>query len=286
MNNLQVMPRGREGWFNEDFQKLAKEFVAKVAPKNQPFEKRLGNLLRARGFLIETSGEDMFLSDNSCNQSQNLDSDAYFLNKLLTKYDLGSLNKDKICLGKDQSEELLVRMFLEHGGVGGFGYTFADWSNFKRRAHGQKVPVYLLDPFVSRLVKAISSAGVGTHYSCDGHGKNKLTVGLSGKYNRAWFQVILDIVRFVVDINSRFSINHQYYLNVFDPNGDVLALYEDVQSVSAFLYDQRKFFRDLKQKTLNSLSESMVGGLDDKALYGFFRSEAFKHVGFIAKSIE
>jgi hypothetical protein len=45
MNNLLVMPRGREEWFNEDFQKLAKEFVAKVAPQNQLLEKRLGNLL-------------------------------------------------------------------------------------------------------------------------------------------------------------------------------------------------------------------------------------------------
>jgi len=172
-------------------------------------------------------------------------------------------------------------MFLEHGGVGGFGYTLADWSNFKRRAHGQKVPVYLLDPFVSRLVKAISAAGVGTHFSCDGHGKNRLTVGLSGKYNRAWFQLILDIVQFEVKINSRFSINHHCYLNVYAPNDDVLAVYEDVQRVSAYLYDQRKFFGDLKQKTLNFLSESMVGGLDDKALYGFFKSEVLKQVNFI-----
>lgn len=279
MNDILAMPKGREEWFNEDYLKLANEFMAKAAPKELPFEDRLGNLLRARGFLIETSGAEMYLSDNSCNQSQNLDSDAYFLSKLLIKYDLGKLEKD-------QTEELLVQMFLEHGGVGGFGYTFADWSNFKRRVHGQKVPVYLLDPFVSRLVKAVSSAGVGTHYSCDGHGKNRLTVGLSGKYNKAWFRVILDIVRFMVNINSRFSINHSCYLNVFAPNDDVLAIYEDVQSVSSYLYNLRQIFRDLKQKTLCSLSESMVSRLDEKALYGFLRSEAFKHIGFIAKSIE
>lgn len=225
MNNLLAMPRGREEWFNADYQKLAKEFVVKVAPRDLPYEKRLGNLLRARGFLIETSGEDMFISDNSCTQGQNFDSDAYFLNQLLTKYDIGILEKDKICLAKNQNQELLVRMFLEHGGVGGFGYTFRDWSNFKRRAHGQKVPVYLLDPFVSRLVKAISAAGVGTHYSCDGHGKDRFTVGLGGKYNRAWLRVILDIVRFSVNIDSKFSINNRYSLNIFAHNDDMLAIY-------------------------------------------------------------
>jgi hypothetical protein len=56
--------------------------------------------------LIETAGEDMFLSDNSCNQSQNLDSDAYFLNKLLTKYDLGASIRIKFV-----SERINLRSF-------------------------------------------------------------------------------------------------------------------------------------------------------------------------------
>ena len=284
MNNLLAMPRAREDGSNADYQKLAQEFVAKVAPRDIPFEKRIGNLLRARGFLIEPSGEDMVISDNSCKMSQNVDveSDAYFLNKLLTKYELGSLEKDKIRFPKGQSEELLVQMFLEHGAVSGFGYTFEDWSDFKRRAHGTKVPVYLLDPFVSRLVKAISAAGVATDYSCDGHGENKLEVGLGGKYHRAWFRVILDIVRISVNIKSRFSINNRY-LKVFASNDDLLAMYEDVQSVSAYLYDQRKFLRGLKQKTLSAISERMVSGLDERELYEFFKSEALRHINLIIK---
>lgn len=108
-------------------------------------------------------------------------------------------------------------------------------------------------------------------------------MGLGGKYNRAWLRVILDIVRFWVNIDSKFTVNYRCFLNVIAHNDDLLTIYRDSQSVSTFIYDHRKFFRDLKQKTLNSMRESTVSGFDEKELYRFFRSEAFRHIDFIAK---
>lgn len=75
-------------------------------------------------------------------------------------------------------------------------------SNFKRRAHGQKISVAVLDTHIALLVKGLSASGCFTYSACEGHENHAVTralplhVGLVGQINTAWaLQLLADAKR-------------------------------------------------------------------------------------------
>lgn len=141
---------------------LAIALMAKIAPANMSFHQRLIKILEARGFLLEHQDETISVSDNSCLKARGDLNDHDFLDQLLRQAGIGQVNNRIMTIHGECSTEALAELFLQHSGCEGFGYSFKDWANFQRRQHGQKIPLCLLDPFVARLVKAISAIGINT----------------------------------------------------------------------------------------------------------------------------
>lgn len=48
-----------------EYEKLAESFLDKIAPPYLPYQKRLFNILTARGFLLDIYDNTIYLSDNS-----------------------------------------------------------------------------------------------------------------------------------------------------------------------------------------------------------------------------
>ncbi|KUO78020.1 MAG: hypothetical protein APF81_17505 [Desulfosporosinus sp. BRH_c37] len=246
-------------------------FIEKIAPSNLSFRQRLILVLEARGFLLEQRDGKIFLSDNSYLKVAGDLADNDFLDQLLRQTGIGQVNERNITISGECSTEALVDFFLKHDGCEGFGYSFDDWANFQRRQHGQKIPLYLLDPFVSRLVKTISAIGINTHYSCDGHGENKIQLGMSSKYYRAWFETVMRAL-WANDTSPtcQWKFVKERLLEISNPESDVLALYEEIQRVAQLLYNNRITLRRSKSLCLAGLSEGEVINLSCRQLVKVF----------------
>lgn len=246
-------------------------FIEKIAPSNLSFRQRLILVLEARGFLLEQRDGKIFLSDNSYLKVAGDLADNDFLDQLLRQTGIGQVNERIITISGECSTEALVDLFLKHDGCEGFGYSFDDWANFQSRQHGQKIPLYLLDPFVARLVKAISSIGIYTHYSCDGHGENKIQLGLSSKYYRAWFEIVMRALwGNDASPTCHWKFVEERLLEISNPVNDVLSLYEEIQRVAQHLYNNRIALRRSKSICMVGLSKGEVINLSCRQLAKVF----------------
>ncbi|MBM3301180.1 MAG: hypothetical protein FJY85_14650, partial [Deltaproteobacteria bacterium] len=148
-----------------------------------------------------------------------------------------------------------VRKFFQiHEGIEACEHGhWSKWRDFRNRTHGRKVEVRILDPFIARLVKALSAIGLTTSSSCDGHGENKAAVTFCGVYNKAWFRVILDDFikqRGNLECNWRFEDRECI---ISHPENRILQLLLEIQSVAKFLYCNRESLRGVKCKVVSSI---------------------------------
>jgi len=183
----------------------------------------LSSALLDRGFLIETNGQDIYLTDNAFlsddhggsrrrQQVGHDQADSEFLREMLAQLDLGGLKKTPStslplrleagdqCLAPWQVAQLFGSWHVQRESGGNL--IDARPSNFKRRAHGQKISVAVLDTHIALLVKGLSAAGCFTYSACEGHENHAATralplhVGLVGQINTAWaLQLLADAKR-------------------------------------------------------------------------------------------
>ncbi|MDA8227072.1 MAG: hypothetical protein M0T74_05105 [Desulfitobacterium hafniense] len=250
---------------------FAISFINKIAPSNLSFHKQLITVLEARGFLLEYQDETIVVSDNSYLKATGDLTDNNFLDQLLRENGIGQVNNRIMTINGECSDKVLAELFIQHDGCEGFGYSFKDWANFQRRQHGQKIPVSLLDPFVARLVKAISAIGIYTHYSCDGHGENKIQLGLSSKYYRAWFETVMRALSDnYASQNCHWKFVNGMLLEISSLEDDVLSLYEEIQRIAQLLYNNRIALRRSKTLCMVGLSKSEVINLSSRQLVKVF----------------
>jgi len=248
-------------------------FIDKII-KDCPDElSQLIAVLEARGFLIEKKGEDFFISDNSFKKSDSDGGgdDLDYLKKIIESNKLGKIQNGTIVINSEFQKEKLKKIFT-------YRYNFpegyygdcenANWDYFASRKHGFFIPVDSLDPFISRLVKAMSAAGSLTWFSCDGHflwgswnprvrkgidKSQKPFVCFSSTYDCIWFKVIFE--NLIVP-----SIRPLYKWDIKDREviiqnslDDIIGMSYEIQKVAAFLYGNRIILRDLKQCVVKKL---------------------------------
>ncbi len=137
---------------------ITNKFLEEIIPAGSNPEETLASVLIARGYLLENNGR-LRLSDNSCLARGNSDRgcDSTYLNKMLKNYNLGYVDDLDIYVNEIIDKHSLSEMFIDHGGVEAFSWTYwGDWNYFKRREHGLKQSVGILEPYIARLVKALS----------------------------------------------------------------------------------------------------------------------------------
>lgn len=209
------------------------------------------NLIQARGFLVEHDINGYYLSDNSH------PNDAAYLDSLLRDH-FGYIEDSRIILKSTNN----ITAFFDIAFKENESYPEEEcyrtygWDYFKRREHGFKVSVSILEAFIARYVKAVSSCGVILNSSCDGNQihQHKLFLCTSVSGSRTWHKLIYQNCLppsfaqkwsddcFSIDFNSKSKYDVYYELN----------------QAAAFLYEKRIMLRNIKKQALADMGKAYL----------------------------
>jgi len=228
--------------------------IAHISARHENPLQRLECLLRMGGLLVERRSEGIILSDNSHRH------DARDL-----EFELAQAGVTDCTPYTPLDPELLVaipwvKWFSRKRQMGYYAYYSP--TSFFERTHGFKLPTFGLDGMVAYLVKAYSSVGILTDFSCDGHGSGIVEVMVTDGPNKAWATVLLQSY-----IKPRFSL-----ANKWTPDGSLIycqqidrldMFYLEILDVADALYLNRIQLRRIRQWIIKELN----GRLDDRSSY-------------------
>ena len=223
-------------------------------------------LLKARGFLLED--DKLALSNNSHPQ------DKEYLTKLLHEGNLGEIKEDAIILFPNGNMEQIFIVdnrigFETPGGLG-------DWRSFVYYECAPKVPVWKLEPFVARYIKAISACGVRTFLSCDGNHPemkkppHEIIVEPEGEASKLWHKIICQRC-----LSSKFNLNwNATFEKISFSETNKWRTYIELNRAAEYLYNNRIALREIRWKAAGNISNSMAVHLPNAELARIFSDRA------------
>lgn len=244
----------------------------------------LSAALLARGFLVETIGPRIYLTNNSClyrsvnPHEPNVPSDPVFLAANLERIGLGGLSKNndrQRPFSIDHPDQTLcekqVATLFDHNYCGGEvsyegGTDSCDY--FRRYVHGPKVPTAALDANIALLVKAFSAVGCLTFSSCEGelasdrHVVSPLYVWFVGAMSTAWAEWLLQHARDAGIQLSALSIdtaNRRIEEILSDKPGEprnIMLARKQAIDLGCFLYGRRVHLRQVRIKWMEHYQPS------------------------------
>ncbi len=254
---------------------IVEKFIERITNGKKTRSDRFYEIFSARGFLLE-------LDSNSGNVRLSNDShpdDGEFLEmlqhinykKICNKPHQDSINErpnednvreqrvffDNINtqLYDIENHKYLTEIFTHEIPVDIFRLNWErDWygkfNQFKEFEHLPKIQVYDLEPFIARLVKSISSIGISTWSSCEGHWGAPAYICFDGKYQRLWFQTIFNkVIKKKLNLVCSWEwLGWDERCSISSPNGDLLELYLEIQDVAQLIYDSRIYLRNIKKQ--------------------------------------
>lgn len=131
---------------------------------------------------------------------------------------------------------------------------YGKFSQFTEVVYLPEIRVYDLEPFIARFAKAISSIGISTWSSCEGHWGTPAYVIFDRKYHRIWFQTLLN--KF---INKKLNLvcNWKWLDNrctISSPGNDIMEMYLELQEVARLLYNHRDSLVNIKRYVISLLT--------------------------------
>ncbi|GJQ60461.1 MAG: hypothetical protein D8M57_14375 [Candidatus Scalindua sp. AMX11] len=253
---------------------IIKEFIERITRGKQEHTYRFFELFSARGFQLDydaVSGKVRLSNDSHIEDGdflkilQNIN-----YKKLCTKSHEDSIDKD---IGKPSREgsrhtlfdtidtqqfdidnkEYVSELFMNQIPVDQFRLNWErDWfgkfEQFKKVEHLPKVRVYDLEPFIARLVKAVSAIGISSWSSCEGHWGEPAFINFDRKYHRIWFQTLLNQF---ISKKLHLVCKWDWWENrctISSPSKDLLELYLEIQEVARLIYKSRDFLRNIKKE--------------------------------------
>ncbi len=131
---------------------------------------------------------------------------------------------------------------------------YGKFSQFKEVVHLPEIRVYDLEPLIARFAKAISSIGISTWSSCEGHWGTPAYVIFDRKYHRIWFQTLLNkFIKKKVNLvcNWKWLDNR---CTISGPGDDIMEMYFELQEVARLIYNYRDFLVNIKQHVTSLLT--------------------------------
>jgi len=273
---------------------IVEKFIEKVTAGKSKLPDRFYEIFSARGFLLEidsSSGKVRLSNESHIDDCEFLE----ILQNINYKNIYNKPHQDSI---KEDDKESAVRyrhayfddidiQLFDINNIQYLSEVFAneipidlfrlnwerDWygkfNQFKEIEHLPKVRVYDLEPFIARLAKAISSIGISTWSSCEGHWGKPAYIIFDRKYHRVWFQTILNkFIKKKLNLvcDWRWQENR---CTISNPCEDQLELYLELQDVARLIYDNRFILRNMK-KQLSSLLTNKHKNMNKKELLSAF----------------
>lgn len=133
---------------------------------------------------------------------------------------------------------------------------YGKFDEFKACDQLPPIRVYDLEPFIARLVKAVSLTGISTWSSCEGHWGEPAYIVFDGRYHRLWFQTIFQsFIQKKLNLSCNWDwLGWDERCSIRNPNGELLTLYLEIQDVARFIYDHRNILRTIKKQVCSQLT--------------------------------
>ena len=131
---------------------------------------------------------------------------------------------------------------------------YGKFSQFKEVVHLPEIRVYDLEPLIARFAKSISSIGISTWSSCEGHWGTPAYVIFDRKYHRIWFQTLLN--KFIKK-KLNLVCNWKWLDNrctISSPGKDIMEMYLEIQEVARLIYNYRDSLVNIKQHVTSLLT--------------------------------
>jgi hypothetical protein len=259
--------------------RIIEKFVEKVTNGKTRYPDRFYEIFSARGFLLETDSgsEQIRLSQEShvddCEFLEILQNINY--KKIYKKPHFDSIEED----GKEDATryrhayfdkidtqlfdinniKYLHELFTHVIPIDEFRLNWKrDWygkfNQFKEVVHLPRIRVYDLEPLIARFAKAISSIGISTWSSCEGHWDTPAYIIFDRKYHRVWFQTLLNkFIKKKLNIvcNWRWLDNR---CTISSPGNDIMEMYLEIQEVARLIYNYRDSLVNIKQHVTSLLT--------------------------------
>jgi hypothetical protein len=273
---------------------IIEKFVEKVTDGKSKYTDRFYEIFSARGFLLEIdrSSERVRLSQEShvddCEFLEILQNIDY--KKIYKKPHFDSIEEDD---GEEVSRyqhayfdnidtqlfdinniKYLHELFTHEIPIDEFRLNWKrDWygkfNQFKGVVHLPKIRVYDLEPLIARFAKAISSIGISTWSSCEGHWGTPAYIIFDRKYHCIWFQALLN--KFIKK-KLNLVCNWKWLDNrctISSPGKDILEMYLEIQEVARLIYHYRDSLINIK-KHISSLLTNEHKKMNKKNLLNAF----------------
>jgi hypothetical protein len=258
---------------------IIEKFVKKVTDGKSKHSNRFYEIFSARGFLLETDSSSGIVR---LSQESHLD-DCEFLEvlqninykKIYKKPHFDSIEEDDkkdavryrhayydnidTQLFDIDNIKYLYELFTHVIPIDEFRLNWKrDWygkfNQFKEVVHLPEIRVYDLEPFIARFAKAISSIGISTWSSCEGHWGTPAYVIFDRKYHCVWFQTLLN--KFIKK-KLNLVCNWKWLDNrctISSPGKDILEMYLEIQEVARLIYHYRESLINKKKHVLSLLT--------------------------------
>ncbi len=131
---------------------------------------------------------------------------------------------------------------------------YGKFSQFKEVVHLPEIRVYDLEPFIARFAKAVSSIGISTWSSCEGHWGTPAYVIFDRKYYRIWFHTLLNkFIKKKLDLvcNWKWLDNR---CTISSPGDDIMEMYLEIQEVARIIHQYRSSLINIKQHVASLLT--------------------------------
>ncbi len=258
---------------------IIEKFVEKIASGKSRYSERFYEIFSARGFLLEidSNSEIVRLSKEShvddCEFLEILQNIDY--KKIYKKPHFDSIEEggkedtpryqhtyfDRIDTQQFDINNIkyLHELFTHVIPIDEFRLNWKrDWygkfNQFKTVAHLPEIRVYDLEPFIARFAKAISSIGISTWSSCEGHWDTPAYVIFDRKYHRIWFQTLLNkFIKKKLNLVCNWSwLDNR--CTISSPGKDTMEMYLEIQDVARLIYNYRDSLVNIKQHVMSLLT--------------------------------
>jgi len=131
---------------------------------------------------------------------------------------------------------------------------YGKFSQFKEVIHLPEIRVYDLEPFIARFAKAVSSIGISTWSSCEGHWGTPAYVIFDRKYYRIWFHTLLNkFIKRKLDLVCKWKwLDNR--CTISSPGDDIMEMYLEIQEVARIIHQYRSSLINIKQHVASLLT--------------------------------
>jgi hypothetical protein len=285
---------------------LIEKFIEKITHSRKEHFKRFYEIFSARGFSLDldgSSGKVRLSNDSHSEDGEFLE----ILQNINYKKMCNKPHQDALVLHNNEGApqnrhpyfeniniqlfdiddiQYLTELFTQEIPVDIFRLNwerdqYGKFDQFKKCEDIPKIRVYDLEPFIARLVKSVSSAGISTWSSCEGHWGEPAYIVFDGKYHRIWFQTVFNMfIRKKLNLVCEWEwLGWDERCSISSPGKDILELYLEILDVARLIYGYRDFLRTSKQQVCSHLMDRHRNMNKKELLYvieGFFEESLLR----------